>query len=73
MTRTIYLPAIEKHVTMAAYIRAVKTALANPEREFKHGLTCWWPCKGSEISKQFLGGVHDRISQGIPYSQRGSK
>ena len=68
---TIYIPAIEKHVTLGQYVKAVKLAIDNPKSEFKHGLTCWWPCKGADIQAQFLEGVQERISQGIPYIQRG--
>lgn len=69
--RTVTLPAVNLTVSLAAYVRAIKTALANPDMEFKHGLTTWWPTKGSEVMRQFREGMHDRISQGIPYSQRG--
>jgi len=69
--RTITLPAIGKTVTLGQYVRAVKTARANPDTEFKEGLTCWWPSTGKDIVKQFVAGVEDRINQGIPYSQRG--
>ena len=70
MVRTIYLPAVNKHVTLSAYVRAVKLAIANPDAEFKHGLTCWWSCRGRDIRKQFVDGVHDRINQAIPYVTR---
>ena len=69
--RTVYLPAISKRVSLAAYIRAVKLALANPDRTFSHGLTCWWSCTGAEIADQFREGMHDRINQSIPYIRRG--
>ena len=69
--RTIYLPAIGRTVTLRAYIAAVKMAKSHPGREFNHGLTTWWPTYGSEVVKQFLNGVHDRINQRIPYSRRG--
>lgn len=69
--RTISLPAIRKTVSLKAYVAAIKTAKANPDIEFKHGLTTWWPTTGAEIVRQFRRGMHDRISQGIPYSQRG--
>lgn len=69
--RTIYLPAVDRRVSLAAYVTAVKIAKANPDREFKHGLTTWWPTTGAEIVDQFNRGMHDRISQGIPYSKRG--
>lgn len=68
---TVGLPAVDKVVPLDAYVRAVKTAIANPQQEFKHGLTCWWPCTGAAIQAQFLAGVHDRINQGIPYTERG--
>lgn len=69
--RTITLPATGRAVTLGQYVRAVKIAKANPDAEFKEGLTCWWPCTGKDIVRQFLAGVEDRINQGIPYSQRG--
>ena len=71
MQRVIYLPAIEKRVTIGQYVRAIKTAKANPTAEFKHGLTCWWACTGAEIMRQFRRSIHDRINQSIPYHQRG--
>jgi hypothetical protein len=71
--RTIYLPAVSRRVSLAAYIAAVKTAKANPEREFKHGLTTWWPTTGAEIAAQFTKGMHDRINQAVPYCRRGQQ
>jgi hypothetical protein len=68
--RTIHLPAIDRTVTLGAYLKAVRAAKANPSVEFKHGLTCWWPCTGAEILGQFLSGLHDRINQCVPYSER---
>ena len=69
--RTVYLPALDRTVTLGAYVRAVKLAKANPNAEFKTGLTTWWPVTGSEIMQQFRRGVHDRINQGIPAHRRG--
>lgn len=71
MVRTIYIPATERRVTLRAYVAAVKLARANPDLEFKHGLTTWWPVTGREIMRQFLAGVEDRINQAIPYVDRG--
>ena len=68
--RMIYLPALERRVSMAQYVRAIKTAKAHPDNEFKYGLTCWWPCTGAEIMRQFREGVEDRINQAVSYSQR---
>lgn len=61
--RVIMLPATGRRVSLKAYIRAIKTAKANPDVEFNEGLTCWWPCTGREIVKQFYEGVQDRINQ----------
>lgn len=69
--RTIYMPAINRSVTLAQYCKAINLAKNNLDVEFKHGLTCWYPCKGEDIVKQFLAGIHDRINQNISYSQRG--
>lgn len=71
MTRTVTIPAVNMTVSLTAYVRAVKMARDNPDMEFKHGFTTWWPTKGSEVMRQFMASVHDRINQGIPYSQRG--
>ena len=70
-TRVIHLSAINRTVTLFQYLRAVKLAKANPDKEFNHGLTTWWPVKGHEIMRQFFDGVQDRITQAIPCSQRG--
>lgn len=72
MTRTIHLPALDRTVTLAAYLTAIKFAKANPAQEFKSGLASWWPCTGQEIMNEFMKGVHDRINQRIPYHQRGT-
>jgi len=71
--RTVDLPAINRRVSLAAYVKAIKTAKANPAATFKHGLTTWWPTTGAEIMQQFRRGMHDRINQAVPYSRRGLK
>lgn len=68
--RTINLPSIGKRVSIGAYVRAVRMAKQNPDAEFKHGLTCWWPCTGKDILQQFFDGVQDRINQAIPAMSR---
>jgi len=70
-TRTIYLPAVDRTVTLAAYLQAVRLAKANPTATFKHGFTTWWPTTGADIMLQFRKGVTDRINEAIPYYQRG--
>jgi hypothetical protein len=52
-------------------VKSVKMAKKNPDAKFQHGLTCWWPCTGAAIVRQFRQGMHDRINQGIPYYLRG--
>jgi len=71
-TRYVTLPATNQRVPLGALVAAVKLAKANPAREFKHGLTTWWPVTGAEIVEQFMHGVHDRINQGVPYLERGT-
>lgn len=72
MTRTIYLAALERTVTLAAYLAGVKHAIGHPDLEYKHGLTAWWPCTGHEIRRQFREGMHDRINQRMPCQLRGT-
>jgi hypothetical protein len=71
MIRTIFLPAIDRRVSLSAYIAAVKLAKANPDATFKNGLTTWWPTTGREILAQFRAGVMDRINHAVPYRNRG--
>ena len=68
--RVIHLPAVNKTVSLSQYIKAIRLAKANLDVEFKHGLTCWWPCSGKEIVEQFFRGVQDRINEAIPYINR---
>lgn len=68
--RTIYLPALGRHVTLTAYLRAVRMAKANPEMAFKTGFTTWWSTTGAEVMEQFREGM---TQQAIPYVQRGRK
>lgn len=71
MKRFVTLPAIGKAVPLGAYVAAVKRAKAEPETEFKTGLTTWWPTTGAEIMRQFWAGVEARITEGKSYSERG--
>ena len=73
MARTVKLSAINRSVTLAAYVQAIKLAKANPDTTFKHGLTAWWPCTGREIMQQFRTGMHDRINQRVSYRLRGAE
>jgi len=69
----VTLPATGKQVSLRIYVRAIKTAIAHPTVEFKEGLTCWWPCTGADIRRQFRDGIHDRINTQIPYHARMGK
>ena len=71
--RVIHLPAVNKRIPIGAYVQGVKAAIANPDAEFKHGLTCWWSCTGAEIRQQFRRSIHDKINQGIPCIERGMR
>ena len=71
--RMFYISSYDKWVTLGQYLKAIKRAKANPKETFPRGLTSWWPTTGAEIMRQFMRGVHDRISQGIPYSERGRR
>lgn len=68
--RIITLAALNRKVTLRAYVGAVKLAKQNPDRVFKHGLTTWWETTGEEIVQQFRRGMHDRINEGIPAHKR---
>jgi uncharacterized OB-fold protein len=59
----IELPAINKKVSIGAYVKAVKMAKENPDEEFAHGFTTWWPTKGAGVMRQFGESVVDRINQ----------
>jgi hypothetical protein len=66
-----YIQVREKQIPIPIYIQEIKLAKNNLDREFKQGLTCWYPCTGQDIVNQFLAGLNDRINQSISYIQRG--
>lgn len=68
--RVIHIAAVDRNVSIGQYVKGVKLAIANPDMEFKYGLTCWCPCTGKDIREQFLDGLMDRINQNIPYVKR---
>lgn len=72
--RTIY--AAGQDIPLGVFVAGIKTARANLDTEFSCGLHgdpyFSDPCTGREIVKQFRAGMHDRISQAIPYIKRGS-
>ena len=66
--RVIHLPAIDRTVSIATYLRAIRLAKAHPERVFNAGLSTWWPTTGKEIMEQFEDRKFKRGSQGMPVS-----
>lgn len=62
----IYIPAIDRIVTVSAYVAAIRKAKANPDARFPHGLTCWWSCTGADIVAQFRVERNRRITAGRP-------
>ena len=70
--RMIYIAGGGKWVTIRQYVAAIKKVKTLPlDTMFPYGLTSWWPTTGAEVLRQFMAGVHARINDGIPYSQRG--
>ncbi|MCZ2075469.1 MAG: hypothetical protein LC130_10775 [Bryobacterales bacterium] len=69
--RMIYCPGVERWVSLRSYLNGIALAKANPDATFKQGITCWWPCTGREIMRQFRAGLHDRINQAVPCTRRG--
>lgn len=59
-------------VSLGAYVRGVRLAIASPDRVFRSGLETWYPTSGAEIRRQFRRGLHDRINQRTPWLLRGS-
>lgn len=73
--RAIYCPgapAGRRWVPLRVYVDAVRRAKANPEVEFRHGLSSWWPTRGRDVVRQFRRGMHERINEAVPYMSRGS-
>ena len=68
-----YIQVADGWITLRQYIDGVKYAKTHPDAVFKQGLTCWWSCTGAAIMQQFRAGMHDRITQAIPYDKRGLK
>ncbi len=69
--RAIYCPGPERWMSLRHYVWAIRLAKANPDKGFKTGLTCWWPCTGADIVRQFGEGMMQRINDAVPYTKRG--
>lgn len=70
--RAVHLPALDRSVSLGAYVSAVRRAKASPTTEFRQGLDCWWPATGAQIMRQFRRAMHRRISEAVPYIARGA-
>lgn len=70
---SIYLPALERAVSVRAYVAAVKRAKAEPSTTFRAGLETWWPTAGLEVRGQFNRALHARINSRIPGYDVGRK
>lgn len=62
----IYLPSINRHVTIAAYCAAIRKAKANPDARFPHTLNNWWSGTGADIMREYREVRNKRITAGIP-------
>ena len=60
---SISMAATGRTLSVAAYVRGIRLAKAEPLMMFRHGLTTWWPCCGSTITHQFRQGCQDRQRQ----------
>lgn len=56
-------------VTLGQYLAAVKRAKANPDAVFWRSFRSdWCPATGREIYREFLAGMQERITRGVPRS-----
>ena len=62
----IFLPALNRTVSIATYCAAIRKAQANPAAQFSHSLDGWWPTTGAEIMRQFRQVRNARITAGRP-------
>jgi hypothetical protein len=71
--RCITLPALDRRISIPAYVAAVKRAKAQPEATFREGLESWWPTTGAEIRQQFGRALDRRIMRHAPHYGLGRK
>jgi hypothetical protein len=65
----IYVPGIDRTVSVAAYCAAIRKAKANPDATFPYTLEGWWPGTGADIVRQFRKAAHNRITAGRPITR----
>lgn len=68
MVRVITTPAGQQ-VTIGQFVQAWRAVIAEPEREFQGWE--WYAMKGLDIRRAMVRGMQDRITQGVPYTERG--
>ena len=63
---SISLPALQRSVSIPAYIKAVRLAKAHPHHCFATTFEDWSGGDGKTIVAEFLRGVHNRINTKTP-------
>lgn len=69
----ISLSALDRRVSIPAYIAAVRRAIAAPDATFRQGLESWWPVTGAEIRREYNRALNRRIMRHAPHYGRGRK
>ena len=59
-----------RSIRIDSYTNAIKTAIANPEQTFEHGLSTWWPVEGKAIRAEFFQMVTDHCNRGLSISAK---
>lgn len=65
----IYIPAINRHVSIAAYCAAIRKAKANPDGLFPHTFESWASGTGRDILREWRKVRNRRITAGIPLAR----
>ncbi len=74
MTIRVVVLGNGRSVPLGSYVWAWREILsAPPDREYRQGLTGWWPETAETILRQFRDGMHERISRHLPGYGRGRK
>jgi hypothetical protein len=72
MTRGIYIPGIQRTVSIGAYCAAICKAKANPDARFPHTLNNWWSGTGADILREWREVRNVRITAALPISHDGA-
>lgn len=72
MIRTVTLGS-GRSVTLGAYVRAWRRVIAaDPDTPVSEDLRGWGRSTAGVARRQFLQGMHERISEAVPYRERGT-